>query len=91
MAGSDGAPPRPVYETRAAATSHDGRQIPPPLARLGRLVTVQETALDGGPMAQVGVGETTEVCEECGAVVGDRDRHRRWHERLATVLPSADQ
>jgi hypothetical protein len=42
-------------------------------------------------MTQVGVGDTTEVCEECGAVVGDRDRHRRWHERLATVLPSADQ
>jgi hypothetical protein len=25
-------------------------------------------------MTQVGVGETREVCEECGAVIGDRDR-----------------
>jgi hypothetical protein len=42
-------------------------------------------------MTQVGVGETTEVCEECGAVVGDRERHAQWHERLASVLPSPDQ
>jgi len=42
-------------------------------------------------MTQVGVGGTTEVCEECGAVVGDRERHTRWHERLAAVLSSPDQ
>jgi hypothetical protein len=42
-------------------------------------------------MTQVGVGDTTEVCEECGAVVGDRERHTQWHERLATVLPSPEQ
>jgi hypothetical protein len=28
-------------------------------------------------MTQLGVGDTTEVCEECGAVVGDRERHAR--------------
>ena len=37
-------------------------------------------------MAQVGVGGTREVCEECGAVIGDRKRPQ-WHELLATVLP----
>ena len=42
-------------------------------------------------MTQVGVGETREVCDECGAVVGDRERHARWHERLAAVLPAQDQ
>jgi hypothetical protein len=58
--------------------------------RLGRRIAA-ETAVDGGPMTQVGVGETTEVCEECGAVVGDRERHTQWHERLASALPSPDQ
>jgi hypothetical protein len=38
-------------------------------------------------MTQVGVGETREVCEECGAVIGDRERHSQWHELLAPVLP----
>jgi hypothetical protein len=38
-------------------------------------------------MTQVGVGETREVCEECGAVIGDQERHSQWHELLATVLP----
>ena len=38
-------------------------------------------------MTQLGVGDTTEVCEECGAVAGDRDRHTRWHERLDAALP----
>jgi hypothetical protein len=38
-------------------------------------------------MTQLGVGDTTEVCEECGAVVGDHDRHTRWHERLDAALP----
>jgi hypothetical protein len=38
-------------------------------------------------MPQAGVGETREVCEQCGALVGDRERHARWHELLATVLP----
>jgi hypothetical protein len=61
-----------------------------PLAELGRL-SACETAVDGGPMTEVGVGETTEVCEECGAVVGDRERHTQWHERLAAVLSSPDQ
>jgi hypothetical protein len=42
-------------------------------------------------MTEVGVGKTTEVCEECGAVVGDRERHTQWHERLAAVLSSPDQ
>jgi hypothetical protein len=42
-------------------------------------------------MTQLGVGDTTEVCEECGAVVGDRDRHTRWHERLATVVPEPEE
>ena len=37
-------------------------------------------------MTQVGVGETREVCEECGAVIGDQERHSQWHELLATVL-----
>ena len=38
-------------------------------------------------MTQVGIGETREVCEECGAVIGDQERHAQWHELLATVLP----
>ena len=38
-------------------------------------------------MTQVGVGETREVCEECGAVIGDQERHSQWQELLATVLP----
>jgi hypothetical protein len=38
-------------------------------------------------MTQLGIGDTTEVCEECGAVVGDRDRHTGWHERLDAALP----
>jgi hypothetical protein len=38
-------------------------------------------------MTQVGIGETREVCEECGAVIGDQERHSHWHELLATVLP----
>jgi hypothetical protein len=38
-------------------------------------------------MTQVGVGETREVCEECGAVIADQERHSQWHELLATVLP----
>jgi hypothetical protein len=38
-------------------------------------------------MAQVGVGEAREAYEECGAVIGDRERHSQWHELLATVLP----
>jgi hypothetical protein len=42
-------------------------------------------------MTQLGVGDATEVCEECGAVVGDRERHARWPERLATLLPDPDQ
>jgi hypothetical protein len=42
-------------------------------------------------MTQVGVGGMTEVCEECGAVVGDRERHTRWHERLASQLPDLGQ
>jgi hypothetical protein len=42
-------------------------------------------------MTQVGVGETREVCEECGAVIGDRQRHSQWHELLATGLPGPDQ
>jgi hypothetical protein len=41
-------------------------------------------------MTQVGLGESTEVCEECGAVVGDRGRHARWHERLAAVVPAQE-
>ena len=36
-------------------------------------------------MTQVGVGETREVCEECGAVIGDQERHAQWHDLLATV------
>jgi hypothetical protein len=42
-------------------------------------------------MAQVGVGEMREVCGECGAVIGDRERHSQWHALLAGVLPSQDQ
>jgi hypothetical protein len=38
-------------------------------------------------MTQVGVGEKTEGCEERGAVVGDRGRHGRWHERLTSQPP----
>jgi hypothetical protein len=37
-------------------------------------------------MAQVGVGESREVCGECGAVIGDRERHAQWHELLGKVL-----
>jgi hypothetical protein len=37
-------------------------------------------------MAQVGVGESREVCGECGAVIGDRERHTQWHELLGKVL-----
>jgi hypothetical protein len=37
-------------------------------------------------MTQVGVGESREVCGECGAVVGDRERHTRRHELLDKVL-----
>jgi hypothetical protein len=42
-------------------------------------------------MTQVGIGETREVCEECGAVIGDQERHAQWHELLATGLPDPDQ
>jgi hypothetical protein len=42
-------------------------------------------------MTQIGVGETTEVREDCGAVIGDHERHAQWHEHLATVLPDRDQ
>jgi hypothetical protein len=37
-------------------------------------------------MTQVGVGESREVCGECGAVIGDRERHTQWHERLEKAL-----
>ena len=42
-------------------------------------------------MTQVGVGESREVCGECGAVIGDRERHTQWHELLDKVLPDIDQ
>ena len=42
-------------------------------------------------MTQIGVGETREVCEICGALIGDRQRHQQWHELLATVLPAAGE
>ena len=42
-------------------------------------------------MTQVGVGESREVCGECGAVIGNRERHTQWHELLDTVLPDIDQ
>jgi hypothetical protein len=42
-------------------------------------------------MTQVGVGESREVCEECGALIGNRERHDQWHERLANVLSAEDQ
>jgi hypothetical protein len=42
-------------------------------------------------MTQIGVGETREVCEECGAVVGDRERPAEWHELLATALPDLEE
>jgi hypothetical protein len=57
------------------------------LALIGEMAAYATEA----PMTQVGVGETTEVCEECGAVVGDRERHAHWHERLATLLPDQGQ
>jgi hypothetical protein len=50
----------------------------------GRHTTPHDTE---GSMPQVGVGEAREVCEECGAVIGDRERHSQWHELLAPLLP----
>jgi hypothetical protein len=44
-----------------------------------------------GAVTQVGVGETREVCEECGALIGDRQRHSEWHQRLAEAFPPADR
>jgi hypothetical protein len=40
-------------------------------------------------MAQVGVGEMREVCGECGAVIGDRERHSQWHAlpMMALMMP----
>ena len=42
-------------------------------------------------MTQVGVGETREVCEQCGAVIGDRERHAQWHRRLDGILTDPGQ
>jgi hypothetical protein len=42
-------------------------------------------------MSQVGVGESRGVCGECGAVIGDRQRHMQWPELLDQVLPDIDQ
>jgi hypothetical protein len=42
-------------------------------------------------MAQVGVGESREVCGECGAVIGDRERHTQWHELQSSSAAAPPQ
>ena len=35
---------------------------------------------------EVATDETMSVCPRCGAMVGNEDRHREWHQQVGTVL-----
>ena len=70
------------------------QSIQPPPARAGETPPPEYQAFDVDAASQGGfdnVRQTLYRCGDCGAIVGHRDDHTRWHQHLAAAIRAAGQ